>query len=149
MPRPGIPPALEQAVLAEAGKGRSQREIAAWLKAEHRVGVTHVTVGKLLKRIRDELGETTRAVAVNELAPQVVGDIGELNGVLQRARAIEDGAAPDPKAKGKAKKGSPAIALKALELQRKVLHTKLHFAGADGSPEDAQNLADLMALAFR
>ncbi len=149
MPRPGIPPVHEKAVLEQAGLGRSQREIAAWLKAEHGVGVTHVTVGKLLKRIRAELGETTRTVAVNELAPQVVGDIAALNGVLERARTIEEAAAPDPKAHGKAKKGNPAVQLKSLELQRKVLHTKLHFAGAGEDPGKAETLADLLGLALQ
>lgn len=161
MPRPGIPPALEPAVLAEAGKGRSHRDIAAWLKATHGVGVTHVTVGKLLKRVRGELSETTRAVAVNELAPQVVGDIAELEAMRRRARAIEEKAMEgrivtalgeplvDKKTKKPMREPDLELALKAIKEQAAILDKKLHYAGADGSSDKVDTLADLMAAALK
>jgi hypothetical protein len=149
MPRPGIPPRFEAAILEEAGKGRSNRDIAAWLKAEHGVSTSHVTVGNLLRRIRSELSETTRAVAVNEIAPQVVGHIAGLNEVIEQAKKVAAAAAPDPKAKGKAKKGNLAIVLKALDLRRKAHVDVLRVSGADASNEKAETLAELMAEALK
>lgn len=159
MPRPGIPPALEAAVIAEAAKGRSNRVIAAWLKSAHNVKTSHVTVGKLIKSVRQEVGESTRAVAISEVAPQVVGHIAALNGVAERARALETEATKGIEVLVGGvplldKDGAPVrvpdreLALKALELQRKTHVDVLKVAGADeGGKTDT--LADLMALALK
>lgn len=136
MPRPGIPPNLEAAILAESGKGRSQRDIEAWLRDVHGYRTTHVTIGKLLRRVRAEVGESTRAVAVSEVAPQVVGHIAGLNGVIERAKAIEE-----------ADGAEPAMKLKALDIQRKAHVDVLKIAGADSASDGVKALADLLRAA--
>lgn len=159
MPRPGIPPALEAAVLEQAGKGRSNRDIAAWLKSEHKVTVAHVTVGKLLTRVRQEVGESTRAVAVSEIAPKVREHVVRLAAVADRAKAIEeeamrgelvlvDGVPLLDSKKDPIRVPNRAQALKALELQRRTHVDALRVAGADagdpGATDSKGTLLDKM-----
>lgn len=158
MPRPGIPPNIEPLIVAESGTGKSQREIAVWLRERHNVHTTHVTIGKLLRRIREEVGESTRTVAVSEIAPQVVGHIAGLNGVIVEAMEI----------KAKAMEGIPVVvhgvpllnkdgtpvmrpdmglALKALDVKRKAHVDVLKIAGADSASDGVKALADLLRAA--
>jgi hypothetical protein len=146
--RRAIPDEYVPAILELAGQRKGTREIAAWLAATHGVKVAHVTVGKLLRELRDERAVNTQLVAQETLAPVVTSDLQELDEIRKRARAIEDAARPDPTKTGREAKGNPFLMLKAQEMQRKVLDTRLHYAGADGGGDAARTLAELTALAF-
>lgn len=52
---PKIPPHLEHAV-REYARAHGQRPAAAWLKSEHGINVTHVTVGNLMRAGQAERG---------------------------------------------------------------------------------------------
>lgn len=137
----GIPEALEPAVLAEAAKGKTSRQLAAWLAEEHGLKCSHVTVARLLQARRQERAEVTRQVVQERVAATVTVDLDllerhgwQLSQLVDRCMAkamagggIDDGA-----------EGAARIALQAVEGLRKLIETKLHFAGAGQDEQRAE-----------
>jgi hypothetical protein len=83
-----IPEIHHEAILTKAAEGLSTREIAAWLST---IGVktSHVTVGKLLDRVRAEREPVKQAVIAEKTAKSVGRDLDilqELQDELDRKR---------------------------------------------------------------
>lgn len=142
-----IPHDKHPEILRRAGAGETSDQIAAWLATEG-IKVSGRAIRDLLARSRQERGDTAKVVVREELAKSLTGDLHELEQVRLRAVALEQAAMPQAGKNGRKTKGNPGIALKALELQRKVLDTKLHYSGAD-EPDAAATLADLLPLAMK
>jgi len=135
---PAIPPKLEPAVLEKAGEGLSSRAISAWLLDEHGVTASYKAVSRLLERTRDERADVAKVVVRERLQKELPSDLDELEALRVRARGIEDAAKGNPDAADpEARRGNPGLALKAIEAQRRVLDTKLHYSGAD-SPDTVE-----------
>ena len=138
----GIPEALEPAVLEQAASGKTSRQVAAWLEAEHGIKTSHTTVVRLLQERRQERAEVTRQVVQERVAATVTVDLdllerhgaelSELVGhYLERAKST-DGDARD----------CARVALQAVEGLRKLIETKLHFAGAGAGDEQRAEQQD-------
>lgn len=149
MAKLGLPPDLEPLVLELHGKGLSHRAIAIEASKGRDKPFAHATIGKFLRRVADERKPIAQAVAQAKLEKTVTSDLDELDAIRQRARAIEIAAMTsvpaNPKTKTPAKHADPLTALRAQDQQRKVIETKLRFAGAGG---DAGDLASLLSEAF-
>lgn len=127
-----IPPKYEPDLLRLAADGKSIAEIAAWLDAQ---GVTTSASGvkRLLKRLRAERAEVSRAVTVEHLGRTVISDLDHLEKI--RAEAAERAAdCLDDK---------DWVGLKKLEVQ--ILDRKLHYSGA-GNPDDPAGGGTLAGL---
>lgn len=133
-----IPPNLEPAVLGKAGEGLSLREIAAWLEATHGVKTTAPTVNRLLNRIKEERAPIAQAVVREKLAKTLTTDLDAVNGILERARKLEDDAAGQ---------GEMETALRAQDRQLKALTLRLELSGAGNAGEGS--VTDLVLEAQR
>ena len=143
-----IPPALEPSILAKAGEGRTLREIAAWLKSDHGVECSHVSVQRIVKRAKIERAEVTRAVLQEKLGKSVTTDVDRLE---KHARQL-DKMADDIYAKVAAdatflkgpERDEPTWVdgretyAKLAEQLRKITETKLKYSGAEEAVGDGR-----------
>jgi hypothetical protein len=146
----GLPESIHPELLTKHGEGLSSRAIAAWLKDEKGIVVTHHTVARFLKATLAERGATTRKVVQEELSRSVISDVdvlsrrlGSMNALAARLakhlRALDlNDETFDDRAK---------TLVAVTESVRKLAETKLHFAGAD-TTDGSKPLGDLLALAF-
>lgn len=143
-----IPTEKHAEILRRAATGESSDAIAAWLTLEG-IEVTGRSIRKMLEKRRTERADVTKAIVRDELGKTLTADLSEMDDLLRRARAIEDAVAPGVDEDGRPTKGDPALALKAIEQQRKIIDTRLHYSGAGEPDAGASTLGDLMALAFK
>lgn len=128
-----IPPELHAEVLTRAATGASSVEISDWLRTEHQVVASDRAVRTLLHTHRDFRASVTQVVATDKLAPLVTSDLDELDAIRQRVRQIEVVATLDKKY---------GIALKAADLQAKILCRKLEFSGVGGASEPSLDVRE-------
>lgn len=128
-----IPPALESAVLERSAQGMGQREIAAWLKAEHGISISHTSVGRLIRAVTDERRETTQHAVAEAVAKSATSDLDILGALQSDLRAMWDEAkAPD----SKTGKRDIKTALPVADRLHAVTATKLKAAGfGDEGPQ--------------
>jgi len=126
-PARGIPPELERAILEQAGKKRTTREISAWLAEEHGISVSHVTVGKFLRAAREERADVAKNVLREKLSGSLTSDIDRLERFARKCAILANKNKHDPK----------AFVMLVGEL-RKITDTKLHYSGADESDEPSR-----------
>lgn len=125
-----IPAELHGFVLQKAGSGKGSAEIAKALQTEHGLTVSPKTVERLLRRIRKSRAEVTKAVVREALAPGLSRDIQRLEQLVRKTLKRLGGAADD------------LAYCKLVEQVRKLIDTKLHYAGAD-QPDDSGMTADV------
>ena len=122
MSRKGIPEALEREVCDRAANGATTREISGWLLDAHAVTASYGAVARVIKRVRTERAEVTKAVVQAKLAKSALSDIDLLESIRLEVSA---------KAK-KLTRADQAGAWRGLkELELKIIDTKLHYSGAD------------------
>jgi hypothetical protein len=137
--RSSIPEVLWPEILEQSGNGWSTRKIADWLNQVH--SLTHHAVAALLKAQRQQREETSKAIVRERLGKTVLLDLQALEREGVRVRKVCKllfGAIDD----GDLEHAIPY--LKAAEQHRKLIETKLRFAGAD-TPDDRN--AELAAAA--
>jgi len=129
----GIPSALEGEVLSQHLAGKTTREIAAWLKAEHKVDVSYRTVARFLKETRKDNAAGHKAALNAAAAGGALDDLARLDvhARMLHEQALMHAAAGDLKA-----------FRMTVEAHRKIAHTRLHFAGADSPDAALTDLAD-------
>lgn len=135
-----IPPDRHPEILRRAGSGESAAQIAAWLATEG-IKVSDRAVRKLLERVRTERADATKAVVREQLQQEALGDVAHLEAARLRAAEIEKAAgeiAQAPDLDPKLKLRALTTQLDAIEAQRKIVDTKLHYAGADEPDAAAQ-----------
>lgn len=137
--RSTIPEVLWPDVLEQNANGWSTRKIADWLGHAHGVKVSHHSVAELLKNQRQQREEITKALVRERLGRRLTLDLDALEAEGKRVRkvskllfaAVDDGNLDQ----------APAY-LKAAEQHRKLIETKLKFAGADTPDDSLSALAD-------
>lgn len=87
---PSIPERLHGWMLEQAGEGRSTREVSAQLAAEHGVHVGHVAVARLLKKMREQRTEVTRAVIAEKVGRHVAADLDLLDDQVVKLQQVAD-----------------------------------------------------------
>lgn len=122
-----IPPDLEPLVIAEAGKGLTTRQIAAWLKDRHGVETSHKSVAKVLARTRSERSEVAKVVLREKLGGSLTTDIDRLEKHASKLDTLADSAAEIKEFDSYAR---------LVEQLRKITDTKLHYSGAGEADED-------------
>jgi hypothetical protein len=125
-----IPPNLTEDILERAGTGRSGAEIAAWLGQVHGIKVSGRAVLGLLRKIRDERQPIAKAVLTEQLGKTLTSDLRALDGILDRAAAIEREARDA---------GERDEALRAQDRQLRALELRLKLSGA-GEPDEPERL---------
>ena len=89
MARPrGIPDRLVEAVLAEAGAGKSTREISAWLKAKHKLVVGHNAVARFLRERKAERKAAAEAVIAERTAQKLTADFDAVDAEMAKLQGI-------------------------------------------------------------
>lgn len=132
-----IPPERHALVVELHGRGLTGQAIAQHLADKCGVKVSASAVARFLLSVRRERGEALKDVVRTKLAPTVLTDIERLDKhialvdvLIERGRLrAESGDAEDL-----------ASCLKAIEQSRKLIDTKLHYAGLD--QPDAHNEED-------
>ncbi len=143
-----IPPDLEPEILAKAGTGATMRQIAAWLKAEKGVVTSYGSVARILKRVRTERAEVSKAVLREQLSRTLTQDVDRLEKwaaridrlALHDFEALENGGQfARMGAEGPIYVEGRETLVKLLEQLRKVTDTKLRYSGAaEPDPEGAR-----------
>lgn len=140
----GIPPNLERDVLSQAGKGKTTREIAAWL-AEKGVQVSHKTVAKLLARHREERADVAKVVVREELQKTLPSDLRRLEEIRADLQDEADGLKDKKTGKVPANERGSYLQLRRAELD--TIRVKLHFSGADDEgPGDSKAKPGVLLL---
>jgi hypothetical protein len=67
---------------------KSAREIMEILKTEDNATISHVTVSKFIKEIRQERQETTKAVIAETVTPGLTSDLAFFDDMLEAYRAL-------------------------------------------------------------
>jgi hypothetical protein len=139
--RSSIPEALWPEVLEQSANGWATRKIADWLGQVHGVKVAHNAVADLLKKLRQQREEISKAIVREKLGKTVLLDLQALEKEGQRVRKVAK-LLYNALSEDDLEQAIPY--LKAAEQHRKLIETKLKFAGAD-SPDDRN--AELAAAA--
>ncbi len=127
-----IPSDLEPLVLQKAAEGLTTRAISTWLLQEHSVNATHATVANLLKRVRTERADISKAVVREKLGASVARDIDRLELFVRKAMRI-----------ARTCEGKPVVWAKVAEQVRKFTEAKLKASGIeDPSEKDHDARAD-------
>lgn len=120
---------LEPVILEKAGAGWSTRAIADYLTKQKGVPVSHVAIGKFLRRVKTERATTAKVVAREKLAHRVGVDCD----VIEKRLKELDELLPD------LKKKDLRHYFKALEAERYTLELSMRMSGVDSpdpEPED-------------
>jgi hypothetical protein len=134
-----IPPDLESELLAKAASGHTTRQLSAWLLEAHAVDASHAAVARLLAKHRDARADIAKSVVRENLARTLTTDLDVLAKHVAKLDALADRSAD----------GEPEFYLKAVEQLRKLVDTRLHYAGADQPDTQSDELASLGERAAR
>lgn len=142
-------------IYALAAKGKSLTQICAALLESHGVTVSPSAVRKHLTKRRVEREVVAKATVREQLAKTVLSDIDVLDSEKRRLRRLAGrlyatAAKPLPpgldavdELAARAAIGATCeLYLKTVDRLTKVVHTKLHFAGADAPDDALTSLAD-------
>lgn len=125
----GIPENLHKIVLDLAGQGKTTRAIADELVAKHGHKTNFSTVARLLKSLRKDRAEISKAVVREELSSTLTSDLQRLERFAKRVAVRAS------------KKGCDNMSFaKLVDELRKITETKLKFSGAD-EPDQQANRA--------
>lgn len=152
-----IPTALESAVLEQAITGSSNRAVAAWLKDKHGIEVSHVTVGRMVKRLRSERADIAKAVIREKLGTSLTTDLDRLEKHARQLDELADDCFGRIKsdatfAKGHDKTGEPIYVdghdtyAKLVEQIRKITDTKLDYSGAGQDDEAKMHIGPVIMV---
>ncbi len=145
-----IPEKLRDEVLRRSGEGQSTRAIAAWLKADHGGSGDHTQVSRFLKSARKGREEATRSIVHEHIGKTVPGDLDALDARIAGAVRVADRLQADMdkaiEADGDLDPSVLDLLIKASEMLRKLIDTKLKYSGAKDS--GGNDIGELMALAF-
>jgi hypothetical protein len=78
--------------MVEVAKGHSTRAIAVWLKATHAIDVSHVAVGKLLRKHRAVRAESAKATIVEYTSRKLPADLERADDHYDRIAGLLDAA---------------------------------------------------------
>ena len=150
-----IPPDAEAGIYARAGEGKTLAEICNWLEQTHGVRVSPTAIRKKLAKRRAEREVVAKAVVREQLSKTVLSDIDVLDvekGRLRKLarRLFRTLTAPVPKGLDEVQQlliraalsDTGELYLKTVDRLTKVVHTKLHYSGADAPDDPLVALAD-------
>ena len=64
-------------IVARAAGGETSRATAAWLLATHGIKVSHVAIGNIIRKHRDERGTVARHIAATKVEKTLVADLDD------------------------------------------------------------------------
>jgi len=126
--KPGIPQALEDAVLAKAGENWSVRRISDWLETDHGVSTSPATVARLIAKYRAERAATAKQVAREQLSRGLTSDLDRLEQIRAECERRAS-CCSDDKDWGRL-----------IDLEVKVIDRKLHYAGVGPDTESVPTI---------
>lgn len=120
-----IPAEFIEPILQKAASGFGCREISRWLKSEHGVTASHMTVARLVKSESASRATVATTVARTKLAKHVSSDLDRLELFAKKAIRI-----------ARTVEGEPEVWVKVARELRGILVEKLKIAGANGEVAD-------------
>lgn len=122
-----ITPALQLEIQNLAATGWSSRQISAWLKKEHGISYSHVSVSRRIVNHRSTREQYTEEFLKPYLEKTLTADLELLDLVIKDAEAIKVAAL---------KTGEPRLALSAIDRIAKLLYIRLKSVGGHDDKSD-------------
>jgi hypothetical protein len=127
-------PELHSEIMVRVAEGKTNGEIAHWLTKKLGRKINRHHVQDVVRERRAEREEATRAVLEQEAGKTALADLSYIGQMLCDAHEIQCSAMPGL---GKSKKkGKPFAALKAIEVQRKLIEMRYALLGVGKLPTD-------------
>lgn len=127
-------PELHAEIMVRVAEGKTNVEIAEWLSTKLKRRVDRHQVAAVVSERRAEREAATRTVLEEQASKTAVADLAYIGRMLGDAHEIQ--MASMPGLKGSKKKGKPFCALKAIEVQRRLVEMRFALLGVGKLPNE-------------